>query len=566
MSFTLRLIPAAAAACLLASCGGGGGSAPGDLGGSGPPPVATSGVAVDGYLAGANVLCDGNGNGRADTGELGVGTDAGGRFSFPLGCASGLVLNGGTNVDTGLPFIGVLRAPAGASVVSPLTTLLVAGLSAAQITTALGLPADTDLLNTDPALTVDGVLVNADLMKKAAAVQQLLQKTAEVFAALAGSNSLASLQALYTEVVAAFAAQLPLGAPLISGSTVDLAVVMALVKAATERVAASTTLSPMLSDGAGSVNPDTLAQVIASALQVQAQSLLTASDAGLTAATLAAQGSTTINSFVLANRAQLVGAPSVGTAALADALTVAVGGVVVGPPPPPPPPPVTDYLALASDAILLVDGPTASSYTMAQFQSAAGIRVAWPVPSPTTLRVAVTEVGTAAIPAGQKLSAAVAISETTPTGQGTLLGYVEGVDVVKTAAGLQITVPSVGESIAYAVSSDGNKKAVIDFGDAVANVTNTLRLATAGVNNIVFGEVIQFAVNRVSNDFTGINALRGKYKVSIVIHGLPLRKADGTALPVLNIAVPTVLDSSGAGSAPKSITGPGLEGFITLTD
>ena len=561
MSFTLRLIPAAAAACLLASCGGGGGSAPGDLGGSDPPPVATSGVAVDGYLAGANVLCDGNGNGRADTGELGVGTDAGGRFSFPLGCASGLVLNGGTNVDTGLPFIGVLRAPAGATVVSPLTTLLVAGLSAAQITTALGLPADTDLLNTDPALTVDGVLVNAELMKKTAAVQQLLQKTAEVFAVLAGSSSLASLQALYTEVVAAFAAQLPLGAPLVNGGAIDATVVTALVEAAAQRVAASTTVGPLLAAGAGSVNGATLAQVIAGALQGQAQSLLSAADAELTAATLAARSSNAINSFVLTNRALLAGAPSAETAALASALTAAVSEVI-GPPPPPP----TDYLALASDAILLVDGPAARSYTMAQFQSAAGISVAWPVPSPTTLRLAVTEVGTAAIPAGQKLTAAVAISETTPTGQGTLLGYVEGVDVVKTDAGLQITVPSVGESIAFAVSSDGNKKAVIDFGDAVANVTNTLRLATAGVNNIVFGEVIQFAVNRVSNDFTGINALRGKYKVSIVINGLPLRKADGTALPVLNIAVPTVLDGSGAGSAPKSITGPGLEGFITLTD
>ena len=564
MSFTLRLIPAAAAACLLASCGGGGGSAPDDLGGSGPPPVATSGVAVDGYLSGANVLCDGNGNGRADTGELGVGTDAGGGFTFALGCTSGLVVNGGTSVDTGLPFIGVLRAPAGATVVSPLTTLLVAGLGAAQITTALGLPADTDLLNADPALKVEGLLVDAELMKKTAAVQQLLQKVAEVLAALAGSSSLASLQILYTEAVAAFAAQLPLGSPLVVGDTVDGAVVTALVKAATQRVAASTTLDPLLAAGAGSVNADALAQVIAGALRVQAQSLLAAPDADLTAATLAARSSTAISSFVLTNRALLVGAPSAETAALATTLTNQVAGVVVPPPEPPPPP--TDYLAVAADSILLVNGSTSKSYTMAQFQSAAGISVAWPVPAPTTLQVAVNEVGTAAIPAGQKLTAAVAISETTPTGQGTLLGYVEGVDVVRTTGGLQITVPSVGDSLAYAVSSDGHKKTVIDFGDAVANVTNTLRMATAGVNDIVFGEVIQYAVNRVSNDFTGINALRGKYKVSIVITGLPLRKADGTALPVLNIAVPTLLDGSGAGSAPKSISGPGLEGFITLTD
>ena len=174
MPFKLRLIPAAAAACLLASCGGGGGSSSEPA----PTPTPSAGVAVDGYLIGSTVLCDSNANGLSDAGELSVGTDAGGNFRFNSGCTAALVVRGGSSVDTGLPFKGVLKAPAGATVVSPLTTMVAAGMTNAQVVAALGLTAGTDLLKTDPAASPNGALSNPGLMKATLAMQQLLQKLA----------------------------------------------------------------------------------------------------------------------------------------------------------------------------------------------------------------------------------------------------------------------------------------------------------------------------------------------------------------------------------------------------
>ena len=68
------------------------------------------------------------------------------------------------------------------------------------------------------------------------------------------------------------------------------------------------------------------------------------------------------------------------------------------------------------------------------------------------------------------------------------------------------------------------------------------------------------------NDFTGIYGLRGKYKVTIVLTGLPLRQADGTAMPATTVVVPTAINSSGAVTTSKTVTGIGLTGYITLTD
>jgi hypothetical protein len=183
------------------------------------------------------------------------------------------------------------------------------------------------------------------------------------------------------------------------------------------------------------------------------------------------------------------------------------------------------------------------------------------------LRMAVAETGSVVLPAGQKLRAAVAITETTAAGKGELRGYISNVSVSRTAQGLSIVVPTTGaDAVVYGVSSDARKKAVIDFAGSVAGVQNLLRTAAGSVNDIVFGSVVNYAINQVSNDFTGIYSLRGKYRVSVVIEGLPLRQADGTALPEVSITVPTALNASGAATASQTLTGPGLVGYITLTN
>ena len=556
MSFVTRLTPAAAAALFLVSCGGGGSSNP-----PAPVVVPSSGYAVDGYLSGAAVLCDSNGNGAADSGELSVTTDATGAFSFASGCSAALVVRGGVNVDTGILFTGLLKAPAGSLVVTPLTTLLSSGLTQVQVKAALGLPGSTDLQAVDPALKTAGVLVNAELYKKSLAVQQLLQKTTELLAGLGGVSSDGTKQLVYGEVAAAFASVLQGGAVMASGTTLDLAVVASLVKAATLRVGGAPLVGTEIKTALSKINADSLAQVTAASLKSQGEALLKASDAQLTATTKTQQNDAAITNFVVANVAGLAGAPSAQTAALAATLTAAVTGIPVPP---------TNYLALVGDAISLVNGPAngaaSTAYTMAEFQSAAGITVAWPMVDGMLLKVNLAEVGTYAIPADQKLSAAVSIIETSADGKGQMQGYIENVSVTRTAGGLQITVPTNASAMVYGVSGDGKKSAIIDFSNSVAGITNTLVSTAASSNLIVLGSVINFAVNKVGSDFSGIAALRGKYKVTVVINGVPLRKVDGSLLPGMTITVPTAINSSGAATTTKSVSGYGLTGYITLVN
>jgi hypothetical protein len=231
-------------------------------------------------------------------------------------------------------------------------------------------------------------------------------------------------------------------------------------------------------------------------------------------------------------------------------------------------PPSAGYLALVADSISLVNGSAKTVYTMAQFESGAGINLAWPIPSPMLMKVALTDVGNFSLPADQKVSAAVSITETAAGGKGEIQSYIANVGIKKTAAGLEIAVPTTSpDSLAYTVSTDAKKKLVIDFGTGVKGVSNTLTTAANMTNSLVFGEVVQYAINNISGQgFTGIYALRGKYRVTVVLTGLPLRRADGTALPNLTVVVPTMLNSSGGVAASKTITGPGLVGYVTLTD
>ncbi len=335
---TVRLSASAFMAALLVSACGGGGSPP-------TPVAGSSGFAVDDYLSGATVLCDSNGNGAADVGETTTKTDSTGFFKFTPVCTATIVVTGGTNIDTGLAFVGKMRAPAGSTVVTPLTTLLTEGMTNDQVTAALGLPAGTDLKNTDPARKADGAFVNPDLAKKTLVFQQLVQKTTEMLAGIAASGGEGAKSAIYGEVASAMAAILRGNPVLASGNTVDQAAIANLVKAAVQRVASSGVLSPEVKSGAQSVNADSIGQVIAGGLKAQSEAILNAVDAtAVTAATKTAQMDSQLTTFIQTNKAQLGGPPSGATASLATTLTTAVasanagGGGGGGNPVPPLPP------------------------------------------------------------------------------------------------------------------------------------------------------------------------------------------------------------------------------------
>ncbi|WP_296352133.1 cadherin domain-containing protein, partial [Ramlibacter sp.] len=117
--------------------------------------------ATDGYLNGASVFVDANGNGRLDGTEQVLVTDEAGNINVSAAASGGsLVAFGGIDLLTGCDFEGVISAPVGATVITPLTTLIDALLrihvvGSAQAGSTLieqefGLPASLNLLNFDP--------------------------------------------------------------------------------------------------------------------------------------------------------------------------------------------------------------------------------------------------------------------------------------------------------------------------------------------------------------------------------------------------------------------------------
>ena len=226
-----------------------------------------------------------------------------------------------------------------------------------------------------------------------------------------------------------------------------------------------------------------------------------------------------------------------------------------------------NFLYLTNDAISLADGVSETSYTMAQFQSTTGIDVKWPMASTTAIKFKLAENGSFNFVAGQTLEAAMTITQDTPAGSGQVSAYIRNVKVTKTGSSIVLSVPALADAMVYGVSGDGKKNAVVDFSKSVANVTNTLSSVANTVSTVVLGDVVNYAVNGVSNDFSNIYALSGKYKVTVVVSQLPLSQANGKAFTPLTVSVPTQVDPTTklpVESSKVSVTGYGLVGYINL--
>ena len=121
---------------------------------SSPSPL--SGTLTKGPLSNAFVFIDTNANGVHDPDEPSTTTDASGNFSFPADSPEGplVAVTTDATIDTasGTTLAGMtFRAPAGASVITPLTTLMEeSGLDADQLKASLGLPANIDPLTFNP--------------------------------------------------------------------------------------------------------------------------------------------------------------------------------------------------------------------------------------------------------------------------------------------------------------------------------------------------------------------------------------------------------------------------------
>jgi len=551
-SYPRKLLFGVGLSAVLIACGGGSG------GGSGDQPKPSSGVAVDGYLSGATATCDTNGDGLAGNGEVSVTTTTAGKYTFPNGCSSVVIVVGGTDMDTNNAFKGVLKAPAGATVATPLTTLLVAGVTPAQLKVSLGLADSVDLYALDPAArNSSGDLVNPDVMKKSLAVQQMMQTVTESFAKVGNVSGNASLQAIYSEVASAFATSLKTNTLSADAVTLNVNVVNSMVKAATEKIAQSNAVGADVKAAVSNLNADSVASVAAAGIKAKAEAILNAEAGMLKDVTKTQQDDKTVANFVKAKQNILAADNNLSPSAilaLSASLSDSVKDASVATTP-------TNYLSLAENAISLMVSNLTSKFTTTDFASDAGISINWPMSSSAAIKLNLAETGTFTWTDGQTVSAAVKISET-GGGQGQVVAFIDKVGVKKTSAGMEVSVASDARAMVYGVSTDGKKKVVIDFGPSVRGIKNTLGISSS--TTVLLGDVINYAINNVSNDFTGINSLRGKYKVSLVVSNMPLRLADGSRFTVAGIDVPVQLDSSGNVSKTEAVAGASLEGYITL--
>ena len=172
----------------LSACGGGSGQDSS----SGSSAQTITGNIVKGPLNNALVFLDYNGNGTLDGSETSVRTDANGAFSLSATGSNYTIvaLTDETTVDTssGAVLDGVtLKAPSGASVVTPTTTLMEEGdLTAAQVAEVLNLPDGVDPLTFNPfAAGVDA----ADALAVEKVSQQIMTAVSSFASAAEGAGA-----------------------------------------------------------------------------------------------------------------------------------------------------------------------------------------------------------------------------------------------------------------------------------------------------------------------------------------------------------------------------------------
>ena len=157
--------------------------------GGGTTSVDVSGNAVDGYLRASDVCYDLNSNLICDAGEPSDITGDDGSFDLTVTpeqqaaavANASLLVSGGIDIDTNLPFVGVLRAPyenTDVINVTPLTTMASAIVSSGgsiddayqQVADALGL--DVSLVAADPVAVAT---TNPEVIKATMTIQRIVK-------------------------------------------------------------------------------------------------------------------------------------------------------------------------------------------------------------------------------------------------------------------------------------------------------------------------------------------------------------------------------------------------------
>ncbi len=509
----------------------------------------TTGKAVDGYLKDSLVVCDTNNNGLLDGVETSTTTNATGDFTFSPACASTIVVTGGTNIDTNLPFSGQLKAPAGSTVATPLTSLMVSGgLTAAQVATAMGLAPGTDVTKTDP-VTIP------DLLKKTLAVQQVIQQIANTMGSLAGTNTADSIQALYSQVAKSVSATLLTSAALIDGSgNVSPTVVTAIVKKSVENVTTSTDTNLSAAKTAlTSFSATSVSELVGSPVAAQATAL--ASFSGTTA-DLKTTTSTLQTNAVIANAAQQfssllttaadsvvslsTAATSLATLSITPADSTAqalltssiitqnsaaanvpsfVAAVTTAPP------------VVASNNVSIPDNSLIFSYannnsvsqpfTLTQFKSPNGVALS---ALPDSISLAYTLNGTP-IPVGQSgiiVGIGIEITQTTlPNTTRVLQLILDQLNLTSNAGTLGVSVPQGAQLFAYGKTGSG-ATANLTLDNTFANTLVTTGNGSLTINTkAVLAEVIAKAnATQSNNPFANLLNDHGTFTLRFIVKNL----------------------------------------------
>lgn len=528
-----------AVALAVTACGGGGSAS--------VPPSSSSGLAVDGYLSGSSVLCDTNNNGVADAGESKALTNSLGNFTFSPACASTIVIWGGTNSDGTGNFKGLLKAPAGSTVATPLTSLMVSGgLTAAQVATALGLPDGTDVSKTDP-------VTNAALHKKTLAMQQIIQQVANTLGGLAGTNNSDAIQAIYSQVAKAVASTLAANSttPLVdTNGNVSSSLVSSIVKKSVENVASTTdTALATAKAGIGTFSASRVAELISGAIVTQATTLVNVSDANLVAQATSLAANLTIANTATQSASLLASTSTANLTTLAEALTsnditkITDAANVLG---------VTlvnldktsNYLSIVNDSIKL----NATSYTLSQFLT--GITLA---AKPDTISFAYAMNGKP-IPAGGSL---VSVGlEMTETSTGRVLQVIlDQVNLVDTNGTLSVAVPAGAKLYAYGKTSK-DASANMTFSNDVANQLITTSGTSLEFNlTNVLNSIESKAAAQPGSPFANLLNVKGTFTLKVLVSNMDIQSATTGAVKGLSVLVT---------GSDKSISGLGVEGKFTL--
>ena len=221
-----------------------------------PGPAGATGE--DGYLVGATVSYQ-NGSGTPVT------TDALGGFTL-TGGSGAIMLTGGIDSATGLPFTGTLTAPAGSTIISPLTTLVeavavaagdtsAAGIAAANalVVQAFGLPAGVDLTSfdaegglTDTGQSAAGIQAAADVFE----ADNYLGSADKLIAAAGGSTA-STMTAIAQKLATGQTVDLTDPSTLVSNAGLSAAATTAIVDIANTTI---TTVQMQIGNGASSSN------------------------------------------------------------------------------------------------------------------------------------------------------------------------------------------------------------------------------------------------------------------------------------------------------------------------